>query len=641
MFEFVRRNTKFIAAPLFLLIIAAFVLVGVDGYKGFASKGATVAQVGSQSITQEEWDFAHKTEVDRLRASMPDLDAKLLDSPEARYTTLERLVREKVIAAAANDAHLSTSDARLARELRQNETIASLRKPDGTLDMDRYRQLAASQGLTPEGFEARVRNDLSLMQVEAGVTSTAFAPTALADIALNAFFERREVQIARFKSADFTSKVVVSDADIDAYYQANLASFQSPEAATVEYVVLDLESLKKTVSVNEADLKSYYEQNVASLSSKEERRASHILINAPKDMPAAEREKAKEKATALLAQARKNPAAFAELAKKNSQDAGSAPHGGDLDFFGRGAMVKPFEDAVYAMSKGDISDLVESDFGFHIIKLTDIKAAKQPSFEELRPKLEAELRAKQAQAKFAEAAETFTNMVYEQSDSLKPVAERLKLEVKQATKVQRTPAPGATGPLANPKLLTAIFNPDIYQKKQNTEAVEVGPNQLAAAHVVEHSPAAALALPLVQAQVKAQLVATRAREMAQKEGEAKLAAWQAAPASAVLPAVETVSRDAGQAVQGPVLDAALRADPAKLPQLVGVSLGNEGYAIVNVTKVLPRKPAPEGVAEQERKQYAQWLASAESLAYYASLKERFKVQIKVPEPKNSAALASE
>jgi peptidyl-prolyl cis-trans isomerase D len=639
MFEFVRRNTKFIAAPLFLLIIAAFVLVGVDGYKGFASQGATVAQVGSQSITQEEWDFAHKTEVDRLRASMPDLDAKLLDSPEARYTTLERLVREKVIAAAANDAHLSTSDARLARELRQNETIASLRKPDGTLDMDRYRQLAASQGLTPEGFEARVRNDLSLMQVEAGVTGTAFAPKALADIALNAFFERREVQIARFKPADFTSKVTVSDADVEAYYQANLASFQSPEAATVEYVVLDLDALKKTVTVNEADLKSYYEQNAASLSSKEERRASHILINAPKDMPAAEREKAKEKATALLEQARKTPAAFAELAKKNSQDAGSAPHGGDLDFFSRGAMVKPFEDAVYAMTKGDISDLVESDFGFHIIKLTDIKGAKQPSFDEVRPKLEAELRAKQAQAKFAEAAETFTNMVYEQSDSLKPVAERLKLEVKQATKVQRTALPGATGPLASAKLLAAIFNPEAYEKKRNTEAVEVGPNQLAAAHVVEYSPAAPLALPLVQAQVKAQLVATRAREMAQKEGEAKLAAWQAAPASAVLPAVETVSRDAGQAVQGPLLDAALRADPAKLPQLVGVSLGNEGYAIVNVSKVLPRKPAPEAIAQQERKQYAQWLAAAESLAYYTSLKERFKVQIKVPDPKNSAAAA--
>ena len=177
MFEFVRRNTKFIAAPLFLLIIAAFVLVGVDGYKGVASSGATVAQVGNVNITQDEWDFAHRNEVDRLRASVPNLDAKLLDSPEARYATLERLVRERVMAAAVRDAHFTTSDARLARELQQNPTIASLRKPDGTLDMDRYRQLAASQGLTPEGFEARVRSDLSLMSA-ACVSSCAAAISA-------------------------------------------------------------------------------------------------------------------------------------------------------------------------------------------------------------------------------------------------------------------------------------------------------------------------------------------------------------------------------------------------------------------------------------------------------------------------------
>lgn len=637
MFEFVRRNTKFIAAPLFLLIIAAFVLVGIDGYKGFAASGAAVAKVGNTSITQEEWDFAHKNEVDRLRASVPNLDAKLLDSPEARYATLERLVRERVMAAAVKDAHFTTSDARLARELQQNPTIAGLRKPDGSLDMDRYRQLAASQGLTPEGFEARVRSDLSLMQVESGVSSTAFAPKALADIALNAFFERREVQIARFSPADFASKVNPSDADIEAFYQASLAQFQSPESATVEYVVLDLDAIKKTVTVNEADLKSYFEQNASRLSAKEERRASHILINAPKDMPAAERQKAKEKAQALLEQVRKAPASFADVAKKNSQDVGSAPNGGDLDFFARGAMVKPFEDAAFALKKGDISDVVESDFGFHIIKLTDVKAPKQPVFEEARAGLEAELRAQQAQRKFAEVAETFTNGVYEQSDSLKPVAERLKLEVKQASNVQRQPAADAKGVLANAKLLAAVFSADSLDKKRNTEAVETGPSQLSAARVLSYSPAAALPLSLVRAQVREQLVASRAQELAKKEGVTKLEAWKATPASASYPAAVTVSREANQPVQGLLLDAALHADPTKLPVTVGVDLGRQGYAIVKVNKALPRNPVGDDVAMRERNQFAQWTASAESQAYYAALKERFKVQIKVAAPASSVS----
>ncbi|TAH12018.1 MAG: peptidyl-prolyl cis-trans isomerase [Curvibacter sp.] len=636
MFEFVRRNTKFIAAPLFLLIIAAFVLVGVDGYKGVASSGATVAQVGNVNITQDEWDFAHRNEVDRLRASVPNLDAKLLDSPEARYATLERLVRERVMAAAVRDAHFTTSDARLARELQQNPTIASLRKPDGTLDMDRYRQLAASQGLTPEGFEARVRSDLSLMQIESGMTSTAFASKGLADIALKAFFERREVQIARFGPAEFASKVNPSDAEIEAFYQANIAQFQSPESVNLEYVVLDLEAVKKTVSVSEADLKSYFEQNASRVSAKEERRASHILINAPKDMAIADRQKAKDKAQAILDQARKAPNTFADLAKKNSQDTGSAPNGGDLDFFARGAMVKPFEDAAFAMKKGDISDVVESDFGYHIIKLTDVKTPKPPVFDEVRGGIEAELRVQQAQRKFAEVAEAFTNGVYEQSDSLKPVAERLKLEVKQANNVQRQPTAETKGVLANTKLLEAVFSADSLEKKRNTEAVETGPSQLSAARVVSYSPAAALSLSLVRAQVREQLVASRAQELAKKEGASKLEAWKTSPASASFPAPITVSREANQPVQGLLLDAAMRADPAQLPATVGVDLGRQGYAIVKVNKVLPRTPVAEDIARQERNQYAQWSANAESLAYYAALKERFKVKIKVPAPASSA-----
>jgi peptidyl-prolyl cis-trans isomerase D len=641
MFDFVRKHTRIIAIPLFLLIIVAFVMVGINGYKGMSAGGPTVAKVGSTNITQEEWDFAHKNEVDRLRASVPNLDAKLLDSPEARYATLERMVRDRVMAEAVKDAHLTATDARLARELQQNPTIAGLRKPDGTLDIERYRQLAASQGLTPEGFEARVRNDLSLMQVEAGLTSTAFSSAAVASVALNAFFERREVQIARFTPADFASKVNPTDSDIEAFYQANQPLFQSTEAATVEYVVLDLDAIKKSITVNEADLKSYYEQNSARLSSKEERRASHILINAPKDMPAADRQKAKEKAQALLEQARKAPNSFADLAKKNSQDTGSAPNGGDLDFFARGAMVKPFEDAVFAMKKGDVSDLVESDFGFHIIKLTDIKAPKQPSFEELRTGLESELRTQQAQRKFAEVAEAFTNGVYEQSDSLKPVAERLKLEVKSAANLQRSPAQGATGVLASPKLLAAIFSPDSVEKKRNTEAIETGANQLTSARVVNYSPARTLPLAEVRAKVRESLVASRSVELAHKEGADKLAAWKANPAAANMPAaIQTVSREPGQAVKGALLEAALRADPANLPNLVGVDLGAQGYAVVRVNKILPRNAPAENVAKQEINQYAQWMANAEAQAYYQSLKARFKVQMKVSAPSPAGTLAT-
>ena len=259
-----------------------------------------------------------------MRRSQPNVDPKLLDSPQARYSTLEQMVREHVLSEAAADAHFSSTDAHLARELQQNPVIAALRKPDGSLDMERYRSLVAAQGLTPEGFEARVRKDLALRQVETGITDTSLASAGQAAVALNAFFERREVQLANFLPADYKAQVNPTDAEMDAYYQANQKQFQAPESDSIEYVVLDLDSVKKSISLNEEELKSYYDQNAERLSGKEERRASHILINAPKGMAEADRAKAKEKATALLAQLRKAPDTFADVARKNSQDAGSA-----------------------------------------------------------------------------------------------------------------------------------------------------------------------------------------------------------------------------------------------------------------------------------------------------------------------------
>ena len=632
MFDFVRKHTKIMMGLMFLLIIPSFVLFGIDGYNRMSEKGAAVARVGGQDINQGEWDAAHKAEADRLRAQMPNLDAKLLDSPEARYSTLERLVRERVMAQAADQFRLTTSDARLARDLQEDPGIASLRRPDGKLDMERYRQMAASQGMTPEGFEARVRRDLSVRQVEAGLSQTGFAATAVADVALNAFFERREVQVVNFLSADFASRVNPTDAEVEAFYKANETLFQAPEQASIEYVVLDLESVKKSITINEADLKSYYEQNAARLSGNEERRASHILINAPKDAPAAERQKAKARAQELLAELRKAPDSFTDLAKKNSQDTGSAAKGGDLDFFARGAMVKPFEEAAFAMKKGDISELVESDFGYHIIKLADIKAPKQRSFEELRAGIETDLKTQQAQRKFAETAEAFTNGVYEQSDSLKPVADKLKLEIKTAAKLSRKPAAGVTGLLANAKFLAAIFGPDAIEKKRNTEAIETAPNQLTAGRITQYQAAKTMALADVRANVRERLVASSAAELAAQEGAAKLVAWKAAPASAVMPAVQVLSRDQAQNTPPQILNAVLRADTSKLPVFVGVSMGAQGYAVVKINQLVARPASTDVAAKQDRAQYAQWWTAAESQAYYGLLKERFKADIMVPRP---------
>ncbi|MDO8277420.1 MAG: SurA N-terminal domain-containing protein, partial [Burkholderiaceae bacterium] len=292
MFDFVRKHTRLMQFVLFLLIFPSFVLFGLDGYNRYQEKGEAVARVDGRDIMQGEWDAAHKAEVDKVRASMPSLDPKLLDSPEARYATLERLVRDRVLAAAAEKLHLVTSDARLARDLQENPTIASLRRPDGTLDMERYRLLVGSQGLTPETFEAQVRLDLSMRRVLDGVAATGLTTSAQADVALNAYFERREIQAARFNTVDYAAKLSPTEAELEAFHKANPGLFQAPEQANIEYVTLDVDTLKKSVTVNEADIKTFYEQNAARLGGQEERRASHILIASTKASAEAERQKA-------------------------------------------------------------------------------------------------------------------------------------------------------------------------------------------------------------------------------------------------------------------------------------------------------------------------------------------------------------
>lgn len=632
MLEAIRKHSKIVMLLLFLLIIPSFVLVGINR-NYFSAKSPVVARVDGHDITQADWDNAHKIETDRIRAQAPSIDPKLLDSPQARYATLERLVRDRVLQAAAQQMHLVTSDSRLARSLQEIPAIAALKRPDGSLDAAAYRALVGAQGMTPESFEAMVRRDLSVNQVMAGVMGSAFATPAQAKPALDALLQRREVQIAHFDATDFASRVVPSEADLQAYYKAHASQFQQPEQASVEYVVLDLDSVAAGINVSEDDLRSYYQENQARLGSKEERRARHILIQASKEAPAAERAKAKARAEELLAQVRKNPAVFAELAKKYSDDKSSAANGGDLGFFARGTMVKPFEDAVFALKKGDLSGVVESDFGYHIIELVDVKPAKVPSFEELRPKLEAELRQQQAQRKFAEVAEVFSNTVYEQADSLRPVAEKLHLKVQTAAGVGRTPASDATGPLANPKFLAALFSSDTIEKKHNTEAVEVGPNQLAAGRITAYTPARTLPFEQVRAQVHKLYVVDKAAELARKEGEARLAAWKAKPGGATgLSTPMLLSRDQPQNQPQAIVDAVFRARAESLPAWVGVALGAQGYAIVKINAVKPPEPANEQTVRQRLAQFTQWWGSAEGLAYYEWLKAKFKVQIKVPRP---------
>jgi peptidyl-prolyl cis-trans isomerase D len=621
MFDFVRNHTRLTLGFMLLLIIPSFIFFGVEGYRQFTDGSNTaVAKVDGRNITRAEWDAAHQRNVDRVRRQMPTVDVSTLDTPQMRSDTLDGLVRERVLLAAASAMHLTPSDARVKQIFVSDPQFAQMRNPDGSVN----REILAMQGMSSEMFVQQLRQEFAMQQVLAGVTRTAVAPASIAAASLDPLLHRREVQLQRFDPVAYRSKVSPTDAEVEAYYKAQAALFKAPEQASIEYVVLDLDALGKGIAPTDEELRKFYADNTARFTAPEERRASHILIKADKDASAADRAKAKAAAEAVLAEVRKNPAGFGEVAKKSSQDS-TAAQGGDLDFFGRGAMVKPFEEAAFSMKVGDISNVLETDFGYHVLTLTAVRGGQKKAFEEVRAEIDAELRKSLAQKRWPDLAEQFTNTVYEQSDSLQPVIDKLKLEKKTAT-VLRKPVAGATGPLASAKLLAAVFGNEAVANKRNTDAVEVGPNQLVAARVVSHSPERTQPLSDVGAMVRERLIEQQSAGLARKDGLERLAALQKSPGES-LPTTVTVSRAQSQGLPKAVMDTVLRADAAKLPVALGVDLQAQGYVVLRVTKLLPRDPAPGG-EESLRGQYAQAWAAAEAEAYLAALKKRHKVEIK-------------
>lgn len=626
MFDFFRKHMRLMQFLLVLLIFPSFIFFGVRSYTGAGNgDNPVVAKVAGQKITRAEWEVAQRQQMDRLRAQMPNFDPKVFDTAEMKRKSLDALVRDRVMLVAADKLNLVTTDDRLQSAFATDPQFAMVRNPDGSVNKD----VLAAQGISVQGFEAQLRQGMSVQQVMQGISGSVIAPLSNTSAALDAMLQQREAQVQRFDPKDSAGKVNPTDAEVEAYYKdpANAAQFKAPEQANIEYVMLDVNALKKTMTVSDDDLHKYYDQNAARYAAPEERRASHILIKADKSAPAADRAKAKAKAEQLLAEVKKNPASFADVARKNSEDPGSAEKGGDLDFFGRGAMVKPFEDAAFSMKQGEISNVIETDYGYHIIMVTGARGGDKPTFEAARARMEDEIKSQQAQKRFGELAVDFQNTVYEQADSLKPAVDKFKLQLQTVNNVPHTPTPGTVGPLASTKFLDALFSADSIRTKRNTEAVEIAPNQLVSGRIVQYMPAHQLPLADVKQKIHDRLVVLQSAALAKKQGEALLAALRSNATTPMGGQPIVVSRAQTHDLPREAIDAILKAPTDKLPTFVGVDLGDAGYDVVKVTKVLGRDPVAAD-AKGAQQQYGQAWADAEAQAYYAALKTRFNVEVK-------------
>jgi peptidyl-prolyl cis-trans isomerase D len=404
-------------------------------------------------ISREELAREIQAQSDRMREALgPAFDPAVTEKADFRKQVLDSLIERKALLQEAQKLKFLAPDAYVASVLGQIPAF----QQDGTFSQKRYEAVLRQNGRTPAQFENELRQAFMLEAITSPVSLAAFpSNTSMTQIA-RLVAQQREIAWADLPASTVASQVQVTPADVEQYYAANQAEFTEPEQIRAEHLVLDIASVAAGIAVNEQAVAKYYAANAAQFGQPEQRRASHILIAADKNADAATRAQAKAKATELIQVLRKAPERFAELARAESQDPGSAAQDGSLGSFGRGMMVKPFEDAVFSMKPNEIRGPVESDFGYHIIRLDGIEPAQTAPLAEVRAAVVDELRRQQAQKVFADLAENFSNLVYENATSLQPAATAAKLTVKQSGWMAAKNAPQ---PFNHPALSAVLFSP--------------------------------------------------------------------------------------------------------------------------------------------------------------------------------------
>ncbi len=444
MLEAIRKHAQgWLAKVLLGLIAITFALFGVDSYMKGDKSGGMIVEVGDLGISREELAREIQGQTDRMRESLgPSFDPAVTETAEFRKQVLDSLIDRKALFQDAQKLKIIAPDAYVASVLMQIPAF----QQDGKFSPQRYEAVLRQNNRTPAQFESELRQAFMLETVTSPASLAAFpAATSLTQIA-RLVAQQREISWVDMPASTVAAQIKLTPAEVEKYYAANKAAFTEPEQVRAEYLVLDMASVAAGIAVSDQAVADYYASHAAQFGVPEQRSASHILIAADKNADAATRAKAKAKANELYQTLQKSPERFAELARTQSQDPGSAAQDGHLGSFGRGMMVKPFDDAVFSMKPNEIRGPVESDFGYHVIRLDGIQAAQAAPLANVRTAVVDELRKQQAQKAFAELADNFGNLVYENATSLQPAATAAKLTVQQSAWMTAKQAPAAIQP---------------------------------------------------------------------------------------------------------------------------------------------------------------------------------------------------
>lgn len=501
MMDRLREGVNSIAVKIILgLIILSFVFAGVGSYI-VGGAGNTAAKVGNVEIGRGEFEQAYQNERNRMQAQLGDYFSTLLADPSYvesfRRSVLDRMVNDLLLEQHAESLGLRVSDAQIRTLILDMPQF----QVDGKFNQEIYQTSLRRAGFSAESFAEYLRRDLVRNQLLSAIQGSDFSLPAEVEAQSKLLTQTRDIKKVTLSLADFSAKAELSEEEINDYYKQNPERYTRPEQVKVAYIELSAQQLKDAITVSDDQAQQYYQENLDKYSSEEQRRVSHILVEGDDEA----------KAQAILDELNAG-ADFAALAEEKSDDFGSASEGGSLGWIERDVMDPAFEEAAFALTKvGETTGLVKSDFGYHIIKLDELKASEAKPYSEVAVEIKQELKDQQAVDQFYELQSELEKVAFEYPDSLDDAAEAIKAEIKTTDFISELDAPEL---LKTPAVLQAIVSPEVKEDGLNSEVIEVAPEHVIVVRVEDARDETVLPLEEVRSQVTKTLASVKGEQSA-------------------------------------------------------------------------------------------------------------------------------
>lgn len=623
MLQSIRENIKGVGAWVIILFLCVpFAFWGINQYFDTTAQNVA-ATVNGEEISSFAVEQAYQQRYQQLVQAFGDqLPPGLINEQALRREQLDQLIIQELLRQKMLDLGYRASDEQVREAIRAIPAF----QENGKFSPERYRLALASARRTPAAFEAIVRRDLALEQLQQGIAGSAFATPRAAAVMVAVEEQGRRHSSILVPDEAFADQVEITAEDVASYYEANKSQYMTEESVDLAYVELSLDRFAEQMEVTEETLREIYASRAEQYASQEQRRARHILIEG-------EDETARAAAEAALERVRAGED-FAAVAREVSDDPISAEEGGDLGYIQRGQLEGPFEEALFAMSEGEVRGPVQTDFGYHIIMLEEVQAAALPDFEEIRDELAADYREQEARRAFDDAIRQLADATFRDDGGLDTAAEELDLEIREVENVTRRRGPGIA---ENPQVREAAFSESVLDDRLNSDVIRLADDRVAVVRVAEHRPAEPKPLAEVEQQVRDRLRTERAREMARAKAESVLERARAGEAlSEIAQAEGLVYRDESLTYRqtpdiGPgYAEALFSAEyPVDGPTLAMTPVENNDFVVFRLTEVIPGRWAELTASEQEARLRSLRQRNAQTMtaAYIAEMRNSADVVI--------------